>query len=831
MASSRPEALPVDAVLEPFIRALSGRKAAVLTAPPGAGKTTRVPSAILDSNIIGDQNIWVLEPRRLAARLAAKRVAEERGATLGAEVGYQVRFDSRVSKQTRITFLTEGLLNKKLEADPALEGVGVVVIDELHERSIHADLALGFLSEIRATLRPDLLVVAMSATIDAEPIARFLGGDVVRSEGRMFPVEIVHDERPDDRRLEDRIGSAVRRALAESEGDVLAFLPGAGEIHRAKSVVEPLAVDRADVFVLYGDLEPAKQDAAVARGTRRKIVLSTNVAETSLTIPGVTCVIDSGLVKVLRHDPSRGMDALVLTRTSRASADQRAGRAGRTGPGRAYRLWTASEHRSLAAYDRPEIERIDLSSVLLSVLGWAERDPRAFTWFEAPPEASIERGLELLRSLGAVAPSAFKLTPKGRALLELPVHPRIGALLLEARRRGAGRRGALVAAVLGERDVLYRSVKPPTSRSDVIDRLELVEELERSRFSASLADRLGLDVGAARAVCRARDQLVAIAGIGRDTTENDRALTAAILAGYADRVARRRERSDRVRLVGGRGARLSPESAVREAELLVVVDVEDKPGQPESLVRQASAVSREDLKVTEARSVRWNESRDAAEGILETRYFDLVLGERTDPNPDEAALASLLAERAGADLERALSLDPRTEALLKRVVFARRHVPEAEVPELRAHDLVRVLSSGRRSFADLRKADAFHAALELLGPKRGTLETIAPERFEVPTGSKIVLGYDGDVPVLGVRLQEVFGMAETPRIARGRVALKMELLSPGYRPVQVTQDLRSFWTTTYPEVRRELRARYPKHAWPEDPWTAPPQRKGRSRSS
>ncbi len=749
-----------------------------------------------------------------------------------------MRFESRMSERTRIAFLTEGLLNRRIEADPTLEGVGAVIIDEFHERSIHAELALGFLSEIRATLRPELIVVVMSATIDAAPIARFIGGDVVRSEGRLFPVEIFHDERPDDRRLEDRVGSAVRRVLTTNDdgGDVLVFLPGVGEIQRAKSIVEPLVGDRADVVLLYGDLDPAKQDAAVRRGTKRKIVLSTNVAETSLTIPGVTTVIDSGLVKTLRHDAGRGMDSLVLTRTSRASADQRAGRAGRIGPGRAFRMWTASEHRSLEPFDRPEIERVDLAGVVLSVLGWADRDPRSFAFFEPPPAAGIERALEVLRALGAVERGRYALTRRGRALLGLPVHPRVGAVLLSAKAEGAGRRGALVAAMLGERDVMRRSQRPPTSSSDVLDRVELIEELERSGFSSSLAERIGVDVNAARMVCRSRDQLGRLIGVGTGadsgrSERSDEVITRALLAGYADRVAKRRDRGERVRLVGGRGAKLAPESAVREAELLVAVDVEDKPGQAESLVRVASAVSRDDLGklgLVEEKRARWNAAREAAEGVIETRFLDLVLDERTDPTPDLGALSELLAEKAALEPERILSLDAKAQALLSRVAFARRHAPESEIPEVSPVALVRVLARGRRSVAELRKADVMAAVFELLGGRRSTLESVAPERLEVPTGSRISLSYESDVPVLSVRLQEVFGWAETPKIGRGRVAVRMELLSPSYRPVQVTQDLRSFWNTTYQEVRRELRAKYPKHAWPEDPWTAPPQKKGRS---
>ncbi|MCC7382433.1 MAG: ATP-dependent helicase HrpB [Deltaproteobacteria bacterium] len=853
-----PAPLPIDEVLPHVLALLRRESSLVLRAPPGAGKTTRVAPAMLDAGLVPPgQRIIMLQPRRVAARAAARRIARERGSALGEEIGYQIRFEDRTSRKTRLAILTEGLLTRKIQSDPTLDGVAAVILDEFHERSIHADLAIAFLREIQQTVRPELKLVVMSATLDAEPIARFLGGaPIIDSPGRLFPIERRFLERSEDRPVVEKVVSAVRRALRAEEGDdggdVLVFLPGVGEIRRAGEQLEPIAGDRADVVPLYGDLDGAAQDRAIEKGPRRKIILATNIAETSLTIEGVTCVVDSGLERVSRHDPARGVDRLDTVRISRASADQRSGRAGRTAPGRAYRLWTPQEDAHLPASAEPEVARIDLAPIALEVCAWSAKDPASFGWFEAPPRAGLERAVELLRGLGALEPGSFRVTPHGEVLRRFPLHPRAAAMLIEAHRAGADRFGALAAALISERDVVARrdeSITHKVESSDLLLRAERFLELEAGRFSASLASRIGIDADRARGVARVRDRLAeqarSVLGPAEDRgSSEEEALGRAALAGYPDRVAKRRAPgSDRVVMVGGRGGRLAKESVVREAELLVAIELDDSrrslEAGSETLIRIASGIEEAWLPRAELRTqpvIRWNAEREAVEAAVETRYRDLLLRERIEPGGgDPEAVAARLAEEASRAPERALTIDEDAESLLGRIAFLRAAMPELDLPALDRSSLGALLPSlayGRRSFAELKKANVTEAIRQLLThAKLAQLDRHAPERIEVPTGSKIALRYEGAgaPPVLAVRLQELFGLTASPKVAAGRIPVKMELLAPNMRPVQVTQDLTSFWNTTYAEVRRELRARYPKHAWPEDPWTAPPQRGARRR--
>lgn len=855
--------LPIDPELPRIVEALRSGRNLVLRAPPGAGKTTRVPPALLDAGLVrAGQRVVVLEPRRVAARAAARRIAAERGVSLGGEVGYQIRYEDRTSATTRLVVVTEGLLTRKLVADPLLEDVGAVLLDEFHERSLHADLALAFLREIQETVRPELRIVVMSATLDAGPLAEFLEAPVIEVEGRAHPVDIRWLDAPDDRPPVQRVPSAVRRALAEGDGgDLLVFLPGAPEIRRTMAKLEESLPAGIDVVPLYGDLPADEQDRALQPGERRKVILATNIAETSLTIEGVTTVVDAGLAKILRHDPARGMDRLDLVRISRASATQRAGRAGRTRPGRAYRLWTRTEDTGLAPADVPEVARVDLAPAVLEVLGFAARDPASFRWFESPPASSLERAVGLLRSLGALPADGWQLTPQGRRMRAFPLHPRISACLVAAHARGAPEEGALIAALCAERDVVRRGRagdgRARFGASDVLARAALFEELERARFDPERADALGADAEAARGVARARDRVSEMVRrvLGRAEPPRepvDSALRRALLAGFADRVARRRAAgADRVVLVGGRGARIAPESVVADAPFLIAIDVEDT--QPafhpadarsatagtESLIRQASAIEEHWLAedtgaVTEELVVRFDPSRSAVESVTERRYRDLVLSTRP-AEADAGRLAEVLAQAAARDPQRALPLAGDAGALLARLAFVRRTRPELPLPDLTGPGLepvLRTLCYGRRSFADLQRADLVTALREHLGHARmAEVDRLAPERLTVPSGSAIKLRYEPDgPPVLPVRLQECFGLADTPRVAGGQVAVKLELLGPNYRPVQITQDLASFWDRTYPEVRKDLRARYPKHSWPENPREAQavrgPRRRG-----
>ena len=836
--------LPIDEALPGLLAALRESSAAVLIAPTGAGKTTRVPPALLDR--IGGR-IVMLEPRRIAARAATRRIAEERGWRLGEEVGYQVRFERRAGPATRILVVTEGILVQMLQGDPFLDGVGAVIFDEIHERSLHTDLSLAMTRRVQREVRPDLRIVAMSATADPGPIAEYLSAfplspalstvageraqlvpaPVIRSEGRLHPVEIRHVELP--------VPAAVRLALQETAGDVLVFLPGVGEIERT---ARALSGERdLAVVALYGDLPAERQDEALRPLDRRKVVLATNVAETSITVEGVTAVVDGGQVRRLRFDPATGLDRLELGRISRASADQRAGRAGRQSPGLCLRLWPAWEHPALPEREMPEILRVDLATPALQLLAWGETDLAAFDWFEAPDPAALASALLLLRRLGAT--DDHGVTGTGRLLARMPVHPRLGRLLLEGHRLGHPREAALLAALLSERDPFPRTPRGAgprrSSRSDLLDRLDALEaDWSEERLNA----------GAARFVLKARDQLLdllrrelgpaALApwppAPGPSRELRDEALLRALLAAYPDRLARRREpRSPRAVMVGGRGVRLAEESAVLEPGLFLCIDMDARPA--EALVRLASEVEPEWLPAQDLRTaveMEFDEERERVVAWRRTRFDGLVLAETEVP---AGGGDSVLAEAAAARLDRALPLDdPEVAGFLARVRCLREWMPEWNLPafdEAQLRALVPALAAGRRSFAELRRAPLL-AALQgsLAHDQLRAVEREAPERLEVPSGSRIRLVYEpGKPPVLAARIQELFGLAETPRVAAGRVPVLLHLLAPNSRPQQVTHDLRSFWENTYPQVRKELAGRYPKHAWPQDPWNARPERR------
>ena len=838
--SAMPAPLPIDDVLPELIAALRQGSAAVLIAPTGAGKTTRVPPALLASGIGGGQQIVMLEPRRIAARAAARRMAEEGGWTLGREVGYQVRFERKAGPETRILVVTEGILVQRLQSDPFLEGVGAVIFDELHERGLQTDLSLAMARRVQREVRPDLKLVAMSATLDPGPVAAFLGGcPTIESRGRLYPVDILYLDRPDDRPLPGQIAAGVRRVLAATPGDVLVFLPGVGEIQRSAESLAGLAAEQdLAVLPLYGDLPAERQDAVLRPLDRRKVVLATNVAETSITVDGVTAVVDSGAVRRLRFDPATGLDRLELGRISRASADQRAGRAGRQAPGICLRLWPAWEQATLPERETPEIARVDLAGPALQLLAWGEPDLAAFDWFEPPDPSALATATFLLRQLGAVNDQG--VTALGRTMARLPVHPRLGRLLIEGQRLGRAREAALLAALLSERDPFPRAPRGTgprrASRSDLLDRLDALEAFERrNAFDGDL------NAGAARYVLRARDQLLELAkrelaADGRGGTEDS--LLRALLAAYPDRVARRREpRSPRGLMVGGRGVRLADESAVLEAPLFVCVEL-DAGTSSEALVRKASEIEPAWLPAERLRTtidLEFDESRDRVAAWKRTRYEDLVIAEAEVPPPDAAETARVLAAAAAGRLDRALPLDdPEVAAFLARVRSLADWMPELALPrftdgELR--ELLPALAAGRKSFAELRRAPLLDALQGALSYQQ--LEAVrreAPERLEVPSGSQIRIAYEpGQPPVLAARIQEMFGLAETPRVAAGRVPVLLHLLAPNGRPQQVTHDLRSFWENTYRQVRKELAGRYPRHSWPEDPWNAKPQRRPQRR--
>ena len=847
-----PDPLPVDAAIPEILAHLGARRSLVLVAPPGTGKTTRVPPAIVGSGLLSKShpNLVLLQPRRVAARAVAARIGAENGWAIGEEVGYQVRFERKIGPRTRLRVVTEGILNRQIVGDPFLEGVGAVVLDEFHERSIHSDLALALLKEVRDSIRNDLILVVMSATLDAGPVSEFLGdAPVVRVEGRTFPVTIAYAGSSREP-LPDRMARAIEAEVAASpDGDLLAFLPGVEEIRRtARSIAAMADRDGLIVLPLHGSLPPEEQDRAIRPNARRKIVLATNIAETSLTIDGVTTVIDGGLARQASFDAGRGIDRLELTRISRASAAQRAGRAGRTRPGRCVRLWSEREERGMAATDRPEIHRVDLAPTVLALLSWGQADPSAFGWFEPPEAGRVVAAMATLVGLGAVDEGSGRVGEIGRRLLDIPAPPRLGRLLLEAHREGRTRDGATLAALLAERDIVTRgpgrAARPSHhGMSDLLVRLDQIHDAEASRFSPALRDR-GIDPMAARRVVQARDDLLRVArrwgeGWGGDPAD-DETLLRLILVAFPDRVCRRRPSDPGAGLmVGGRGVRLGPESVVREGDLFLAIDPRDDRGgsSGEAIVRIASLIRAEWLdaafpgSVRREKSARFDEGRGRIVGVHTVRYRDLVIeegdGVAVDPELAARVLADAIIPRGrGFVLEH-----EEAAAWVARFDLVRRAMPEAGLPpidEAAVAGLVTEACRGRRSLEELRRAPWVDLLRGLLTyPQARFVDEAAPESIAVPSGSRVRLRYEADrPPVLAVRLQELFGWAETPRVAGGRVPVVLHLLGPNYRPVQITDDLGSFWADAYFQVRKDLRNRYPRHAWPENPLEAKPEARG-----
>jgi ATP-dependent helicase HrpB len=859
--------LPIDPHLPEIVAALRTSPAAVIVAPPGAGKTTRVPVAMLQSGgIVGAEhpNIVMLQPRRVAARAAAVRIADENGWTLGREVGYHVRFDRKIGRETRLRVLTEGILNRQLLDDPYLEGVGAVVLDEFHERSLHTDVAIALLREVQQAVREDLKIVVMSATLEAEPVAKFLGGcPVIRTQGRTYPIEVLQspvvrgqEEEGAVKAVQEIVEGQTRMSAPPAQNvgrDILVFLPGAEEIRRVMRGLETLA-DRENLAVvpLHGSLTGDEQDRAIRpdRDGRRKVIAATNIAETSLTIEGVGVVIDSGLARVAGYDSQRGLDRLEVQRISRASATQRAGRAGRTGPGVAVRLWSEKEWDRMAEFETPEIQRVDLCATVLELHAWGTRDAREFGWYERPDEEILKSAEALLSMLGALNERG-NITPVGRRLAGLPVHPRLGRLLLAAAESGLKREGATLAALISERDILRwerdesrDSLAAGAGRvigdSDLLMRMEMVESGARD----PRVDAAGL-----RQVLRVRDELQRIgekllSGQMPMAAASEQALLKLVLWAYPDRVCRRRGGQDRAVMVGGGGVRLSPDSVVKRADLFVAVDPrhDDRSHAREAFVRIASAIKAQWLEelfptqIRREREVIYDESRERVVGVARLWYRDLLLREDKDVPVDAPAAAAALRAIAAQRAPELFRADEEAQSVLARVALLREKMPEHPWPAWNDAELAEILlraAPGAKGLADLRAlplASILKASLQY--PLDRLLEREAPETIEVPSGSRIRLRYSaGGEVVLAVRLQELFGWPATPRITAGRVPVKLELLAPNYRPVQVTSDLASFWASAYFHVRKDLKARYPKHAWPEDPLTAKPEAKGGRKKS
>jgi ATP-dependent helicase HrpB len=825
--------LPIDAALPALKDALRGHNSAVLQAPPGAGKSTVVPLALLDEDWVKGRRLIMLEPRRLAARAVAQRMAQTLGERIGDTVGVRMRLDTRVSRSTRIEVVTEGVLTRMLQTDPALEGTAAVIFDEFHERSLQADLGLALALDARDNLAPDLKLLVMSATLDGASVAGLLGNaPMVTAQGRTFPVETRYVGRgapllPESGQRgpwdapERLIAQIVRRALDEETGDVLVFLPGAREIRRVQTLLASSDLPPATkVFGLFGDLAASEQDAALEPSPHgsRKIVLATNIAETSLTIEGVRVVVDSGLVRRSVFDASTGMSRLETQRISRASADQRQGRAGRLEPGICYRAWSEGAQRSLAPFTPPEIMAADLAPLALELAGWGVRDPVELSWLDPPPAAMLNSARDLLGRLGAVD-AAGRVTSHGREMTRLGAHPRFAHMLLRSQDLGAVQLAANLAALLSERDLMRGG--PNMRDADVRSRLELL--------GGAASSSSGIDHGAVQRVKRgAQDLLRSIEGSNKS---DDGDVTAGVLLAFAfpDRIGRRRPGSEpRYTLANGRGAHFAEVQSLGKQEFIVAVDLDDR--ERDARILLAAPLSREDIanhlndRLERVEAVEWDSREQAVIARRTLRLDALTIEEKPlHEISADAARAAMLQGVLELGIE-ALPWNREARDLQARIEFVRA-LPRAgdNWPDVSDAALANSLESWLAPWLDgvmrrehLARIQLTNALLALLSwEQRQELDKLGPASLEVPSGSRMRIDYlEESGPTIAVRLQEVFGLEQTPRIGGGIVPITFKLLSPAQRPVQVTRDLASFWRGAYAEVRKDLRGRYPKHYWP-----------------
>ena len=821
--------LPIDSLLPALRQTLAAGRNAVLQAPPGSGKTTRVPLALLDADWLCDKTIVMLEPRRLAARTAARYMAHTIGETLGETVGYRVRMEARIGARTRIEVVTEGILTRRLQKDPTLGDVGLVVFDEFHERNLQADLALALCLDVQSGLRQDLRLLVMSATLDGAAVARLLGGaPVLTGTGRNFPVDLryrplqAHPARA-PRGFCDEVARVVLEALSRESGSLLVFLPGAGEIRQAESALRPAVCnDEVTLAPLHGQLSTSAQDLAIqpAPAGKRKVVLATAIAETSLTIEGIRVVIDAGLMRLPRFDPNTGLTRLVTLPVTQAAATQRAGRAGRLQEGVCYRLWP--EHLHLLAQATPEILEADLAALVLELAQWGVREIGELRWLDPPPAAHVAQATDLLQRLGVLDAQA-RITAHGRGMLQFGAHPRLTHMMLRGRELGCGALACELAALLGERDPLRGT---QAHEADIVLRLELLRGVHT-------------DGGTVPAVVRQirtqaahwRRQLRCAAA---PADHSDLALTGVLLAyAYPDRIAQRRAgASRRYLLSNGRGAVFLDAEPLAAADWIVAAHLD---GARESRIFLAAAITQEQLLkyhgalISEQSFVAWSEREQAVQARCQQRLGELVVADEpwTEAGA-EAVEAALLAgiRRSGAGC---LPWNRAARELQARIGFLQRLAPH-DWPDARDESLLCTLEDwlspwlqGMTRLAQLKRLD-LHAALlaRLSWTQQRALDELAPASLKVPSGSRVRLDYREETPVLAVRLQEMFGLIETPCVAGGRVPVLLHLLSPAHRPMQITRDLAAFWREGYHEVKKELKGRYPKHHWPDDPLKAPP---------
>lgn len=829
--------LPIEEVVPELRKTLEKYPSAVLEAPPGAGKTTIVPLALLNENWLTGKRIIMLEPRRLAARAAASRMAELLGEDVGKTVGYRTRLDSNVGPSTRIEVVTEGILTRFLQSDPSLEGVGLVIFDEFHERSIHADTGLALSIESRSLFREDLRILVMSATLDGASISGLLeDAPIIKSMGRAFPVEVRYQPLTAPSRRDEWITGpsfisgvvgAVLSALKEERGSILVFLPGSGEIKRVEAGLRGRIEDDVDVAPLYGELSRESQDRAIRPSLEggRKVVLATNIAETSLTIEGIRVVIDGGLQRVQRFSPSIGMGRLETVKVTKASAEQRSGRAGRLEPGICIRLWSEHENKILRERNTPEILETDLTPLALELAVWGVRDAKELKWLDPPPEGGLSHAKEILLHLGAVDDNG-RIMEHGRLMAKLPLHPRLSHMAIKGKGLGLGSLACLISSLLAERDIF--KMRQGERDSDIRHRLEALighaGHFPSFDLDRSLCERI-------RAASTQLKRQLDIRG-GVDDVEKAGLLLA---FAYPDRIGKRRPGGDgRYLLSSGRGAFFQKLEPVASSEYVVAASIEA--GEKESLIYLAAPIDEAELKeqlkdqIEDTEEVSWDDLVKGISARRRTKFWNLVLSDRPIQNPDKGKLLRAFLDGVRQNGLRTLPWDRETENLRARINFLSRKSGETGItfPELTDEWLIENLDEWLAPWCDgmtrlehLKKLDLKAVIMGMLKwEKQKALDTLAPTHITVPSGSRIQIDYTGERPTLAVRLQEMFGLDKTPAIANGKAPLLLHLLSPAHRPVQVTDDLAGFWANSYALVKKELKGRYPKHYWPDDPMEA-----------
>jgi ATP-dependent helicase HrpB len=845
----RPPDLPIYEIEQPLLGALSTHRRVILTAPTGSGKSTQVPQMLLDAGLLRDGQVIVLQPRRLPTRMLAGWVARARGVGLGGAVGYQMRLDNLSSPATRICYVTEGVLLRRMLADPDLNGVSAVIFDEFHERHLYGDMTLARAVQIQESTRPDLAIIVMSATLDVAAVQRYLDPcAVLSSEGRAYPVAIEYLSKPAGdtpvwRLAVEELQRLVRR---HPRGDVLVFMPGTYEITRTVQAVEDRVGQEFAVFPLHGELPAADQDAAVARTDRRKIIVSTNVAETSLTIDGVRMVIDSGLARIPRYDPYRGINTLLIEKISRAAADQRAGRAGRTAPGHCVRLWTEHEHAGRPAQELPELKRLDLAEVTLTLKAMGLQDVTKFRWLEAPDARALERAERLLADLSAIERTGGPITELGRRMLAFPLHPRYARMLLAAQQYDCVRPVALIAALTQARGVLVRRQNKKTqdahedvfgdqAESDFFVLMRAWRYADRNDYHPDSCRRMGIHAQAARQVGAVFEQFLKIAAAEgldiREKSVTDEAVQRCILLGFADHVAKRLDAgSRRCEMVHGRRGVLAGESVVQKAPLLVVSEVrevESGAGRDRALnvvLNLVTAIREEWLRelypddFTEVRGVIYDAKLRRVIARVETRFRDLVMEEKLSNDPPAEEAAALLAREVSAGRCALENWNDSVEQWILRVNLLREWMPQLGLPAIGEKDRPAILQHichGAFSQNDLKERPVFPIVKSWLSrQQQAWIEEYAPDRIVLPTGRAAKVGYAVDAaPTIAARVQDLYGIKEGLWIAGRRVAVRIQVLAPSNRPVQLTENLALFWRETYPQLKPELQRKYPKHEW------------------